>query len=423
MTTNSKLVNLGLIGFGDMGRGHCIGFNKLSECNIMAVADPNEKQLETAREFLKKSSPHLCTDYRELLDIPELDAVVISTPNYLHAPITIDAMKAEKHVFLEKPVAINVKQMDEIIKTMSEMKKIVQIGLVYRYSNLYRTMAHLVEKGTFGRVMMAYCKEYRDNFATPWFFDEKKSGGAILEKNCHHFDLFNWFIRSPPKKVFSMGGQHVYKPGHVIQCAFSPFKGQKLEQPPTIVDHANVVIEYENGAKGNLGLCMYEISPIEGLEIGIIGDNGAWGLAKNDRSLTIAGGPVGELREVEVDYYSDNENLGHVGCQVERMAFLECVKEEKQPHANLLIARDACLIGIASEKSIKEERIVSLSEFSNPEIDKIFNDLGVERFPPTPSLFSLDEKRLKARKKRELKNKERALQRELRAIREELDRL
>ncbi|MHA1694854.1 MAG: Gfo/Idh/MocA family protein [Candidatus Helarchaeota archaeon] len=417
------MINLGIIGFGDMGRGHCSGFKRLSGCKIVGVADPDKKQLESAKGFLKKSSPILCSNYRELLEIPEIDAIIVATPNYLHAPITIEALKAGKHVFLEKPVTVDVEQMDEIIKTMKEVNRIVQIGLVYRYSNLYRTMVCLVEQGTFGNIMMAYCKEYRDNFPTPWFFDEKKSGGAILEKNCHHFDLFNWFIHSPPKKVFAMGGQHTYKPGHVIQCMYSPLKGQKLATIPTIVDHANVLIEYENGAKGNLGLCMYEIAPNEGLEIGIIGDNGAWSLARNDRSLTIAGGPVGELREVEVDYYSDNKNLGHIGCQVERMDFLECIKQQKQPYANLLIARDACLIGIAAEKSIKEERIVSLSEFSNPEIDEIFNDLGLERYPPTPSIISLDKKRLKARKKRELKNKERALQRELLAIRQELDRL
>lgn len=283
-------------------------------------------------------------------------------------------------------------------------------------------MAHLIEKGTFGNVLMAYCKEYRDNFPSHWFFDETQSGGAILDKNCHHFDLFSWFIRSPPKKVYAMGGQHLYRTGHKIQCAYSTLQGESLTDP-TIVDHANILIEYENGAKGDLGLCMYEIEPVEGLEIGIMGDNGSWALAKKDTKLTIAGGSVGKTKEIIVDYYSDNERVGHIGSQTERREFLKCVRSRERPYANLSIAREACVISFAAEKSIKEGRVVSISEFANPEVDAIFQKLGYKKQIITPPVFSLEEKKVKSRKKRELKVKERELKRELEKIQEEIQNL
>ncbi len=405
-----------------MGMGHIMGFNRLSDCQVVAIADPNEKQLEMSRHVFKKNSPQLFTDYKGLLKMPEILAVVIATPTYFHTQITIEALKANKDIFLEKPIAPTIQETDSIIKAFANTDKIVQVGLVYRYSNLYRTMAHLVEKGTFGNIMMAYCKEYRDNFPSHWFFDQTKSGGAILDKNCHHFDIFSWFIRFPPKKVFAMGGQHVVKQGHKIQCSYSSHQGEILVNP-TIVDHANVLIEYENGAKGNLGLCMYELQPIEGLEIGIMGDNGAWALAKKDLNLIIASGPISKMEEVSVDYYSDNEGIGHIGCQIERREFLECIKTRKQPYANLLIGREACVVSLAAEKSIKEKRTVSISEFYNSEIDAIFQELGYIKHPETPQVFSLPASQLKFKLKRELKIKERKLKRELEKIKESFAKL
>ena len=413
------MINIGIIGVGNMGIVHCLGFDRLSDCQVVAVADSNEKQLEMSKNGFRKSSPQFFNDYKEILKMPEVHAVVISTPSYFHTQMTIDALKANKDVFLEKPIAPSIEATDAIIKVFANTDRILQVGLVYRYSNLYRTIAHLIEKGTFGNVMMAYCKEYRDNFPSHWFFDEIKSGGTLLDKNCHHFDLFNWFIRSPPKRVFAIGGQHVVKPGHKIQCSYSSHQGEILENP-TIIDHANVLVEYENGAKGNLGLCMYEIQPIEGLEIGIIGDNGAWALAKLDEKLIIAGGPIGKMQEIKVDYYSDNEKLGHIGCQTERREFLECLKTRKQPYVNLLIGRESCVVSFAAEKSIKEGRIVSISEFINPEINSIFQKLGYVRQPITPPVFSLEKRKLKLKLKRELKIKERKLKRELEQIIEEI---
>ncbi len=416
------MIKIGIIGVGIMGLSHCIGFDRLPDCQVVAVADSDEKQLDISQNAFKKSSPRFFTDYKELLEMDEVDAVVIATPSYFHTQITIDALNAKKDIFLEKPIAPTIEATDKIIKVFAKTDLILQIGLVYRYSNLYRTLGHLIEKGTFGNVRMVYCKEFRDNFPSHWFFDEELSGGAILDKNCHHFDLFSWFICSPPKKVYAMGGQHVVKHGHKIQCSYSTHSGEVLKNP-TIIDHANVMIEYENSAKGNLGLCMYEIQPIEGLEIGIIGDNGAWALTKNDSKFIIAGGPVGNVKEIEIDYYSDNEGVGHIGCQTERREFLKCVKTRTQPYANLLIAREACIVSLAAERSIKEGREIFISEFQNPEIDDIFKKLGYFEQSATPAVFSFESSELKSKLKRGLRIKERKLKRELERIREEIRKL
>ena len=129
------------------------------------------------------------------------------------------------------------------------------------------------------------------------------------------------------------------------------------------------------------------------------------------------------MKEIKVDYYSDNERVGHIGCQTERREFLECVKSREQPYANLLIAREACVVSLAAEKSIKEGRTVYISEFANPEIEAIFQKLGYKKLPITPSTFSIEEKKLKSRQKRELKVKERKINRELEKVKEEIRNL
>ena len=405
-----------------MGLGHSLGFDKIPECRVLAIADSDKNRLKTSQKWFIRNSPQFFNDYEEILKLPDVHAVVITTPSYLHEKMTIDTLNANKDVFLEKPIAPTIEATDRIIKAVAKTDRILQVGLTYRYSNLFRTTAQLIEKGTFGNVMMAYCKEYRDNFPSQWFFDESKSGGALLDKNCHHFDLFNWFIRSPPKSVYAMGGQHVVKPGHKIQCLYSRFKGEILEDPQ-IVDHANVLVEYENGAKGNLGLCMYEIEPIEGFEIGFMGDNGAWALAKKEESLVIAGGPVGKEKEIFIDNYSDNEGLVHVGCQTQRREFLKCLEMKTQPYANLLIARESCVISLAAEKSIKEGRLVLISEFDNPEINTAFERLKYRNHPRTPPIFSLEGPELALKLKRKLRIKKRKLKIELKRIKEQINNI
>jgi predicted dehydrogenase len=373
------------------------GFEKFDNCEIIAVCDSNEKNLEYSKNFIRRNNPKFFKNFEDVLKIKELNAVVIAVPNYLHRDFTIAALERNLDVFLEKPVANNITACDEIIEKLGDSQRIIQIGLVYRYSNLYRTIAQLVEKGTFGNVMMMYCKEYRDNFPTPWFFDKKKSGGAILDKDCHHFDIFNWYINSPPFRVFAFGGQHVVKgENYKIQCSYAREKNIIINNPD-IVDHAFVVVEYENGAKANLGLCMYEIEPIEGLEIGGIGDNGSHFIAKNDTSLFIGGGPIGDIREVEIDYFGDNLGIGHIGCQIERKEFLECVEKRIEPYANLYVGRQSIVVALAAEKSIEEGRIVYIKEFENPKIEEIFRKRGYlqKRKTPPPATSLIKDKEIK----------------------------
>ncbi|WP_233567050.1 Gfo/Idh/MocA family protein [Cohnella endophytica] len=363
-----KRIRLALVGLGDMGSGHLYGFDRISECEITWVADPHESNLARALGILKNNKPQVCTDHDQLLlHSDDYDAVVISVPNYLHRDVALPFIAIGKPLFLEKPVASTLGQCNEIIQAAEERGVPVQIGLVYRYSNVYRRMAQEVKRGRLGDVTMMWCKEFRDPFPPrDWFYDESLSGGALVEKDCHHFDIFNWMIGAKPVRVFASGGQHVIRRGqdNLITNNYTHYAPRNITNS-SIVDHAWVTIDYDNGSKAMLGLCMY-LKPYnltdEGLEIGLIGSNGAQMVAKKDKSIDISGGEDFTKEYIDLDVVSDSVDGGHTGSQKQRYAFLNTVRTGELPFADLNIGKEALLIALAAEKSIKEERYVYLHE-------------------------------------------------------------
>jgi len=378
------MIRIGIVGLGENGTMHLRGFDRLDGCEIAAVCDTSEERRAFALNLLG-GRPQAFSSYKTMFKEADLHAVAVCTPTYTHTPIATAAIDAGLDVLLEKPIAPALEETDRFILHAMASDRIVQVGLVYRYSNLYRTLARMAENGAFGQVMMAWCQEHRDNFPTQWFFETKKSGGAILDKDCHHFDLFSWCFRSKPVRVAALGGQHVVKGKRVkINCGYAP-DPELMIKNPDIVDHACVIVEYENGALGNLNLCMYEAEPIEGLKYGIMGTNGAHAQTIRDMALNAGGGPLGEIAEIPVDYFNDNHGIGHIGCQVQHAEFLDRVRDRKLPFANLLLARESMVISMAAEKAIVEKRPVLISEFRNPDIEKLLKRHAEELAAPTPA--------------------------------------
>jgi predicted dehydrogenase len=365
-------VRLGIVGAGYMGREHALGFRELPGVEIVAICDQNpEAAGRLAEEIGPGHSVRLYTNWEELVEAPDLQGVVITVPNFLHHVVAERALRAGKHVLLEKPLATTAAGARAVIRAARESGRQVQIGLVYRYSHLYNRMAEILAEGQFGTVSLLWCKEFRASFPPhPWFYSEEASGGALVEKNCHHFDLFNWFAGSRPKKVFAMGGQHVIRAGEPTEVGWW-YVQQDGARPLTVtnsqvVDHAWVTIEYESGARANLGLCLYlrpnNLSE-EGLEVGLIGSSGAQMVAYANQRIGLSGGPYGDLQYITPD--RDTFSPWHIGGQQERIEFLETVRTGRQPRAGLTVGLDSLLVALAAERSIKEERVVYLSEVAD----------------------------------------------------------
>lgn len=359
-----KEITIAVIGMGDMGSSHAIGFDHIEGCRLVAIVDTNPDWNKRRGAEWNNDEPQFFTDYREMLEKIKPDACVVAVPDYLHLEVAKDVLEAGCDMLLEKPVATNLADTNSIIKHADQSGKLVQIGLVYRYSNLYKTMAKIGHEKDH-EVSYMWCKELRQCFPQkPWFFSQEKTGGTIVEKDCHHFDIFNWVINSKPKRVFATGGQHVYKSGSVVDCNYCPDEPRVIDSIDT-VDHAIVTVDYENGAKACLMLCMYlqpqNVMP-EGLEIGAISRSGRQMAAYADARLSVGG--IGQpFENVRLDMLSDNEGIGHIGSQAQRRSFLECIRNRTEPFASLRVGKESLLIALAAEESIKTGLPINLEEF------------------------------------------------------------
>jgi len=354
----------GVIGCaGRMGMAHLLFLNNVvaDRVEVGALCDIDRDQAAVCSELFPYEVP-IFDDYHELLEIDELDAVLISTPNHTHKQIAVDALGAGKHVFCEKPLATTLEDCDEIIAAAESAQKFLQVGLVYRYSPLYRKMHALIQDGEIGSVHMMWCKELIGSFYGQWRFNEAFSGGAIVEKNCHHFDIFNWLIGSRPIKVCAFGGQNVMRRSHTVEVLIMDSEDVNVVSDSEVIDNAFVIVEYENGARAELTLCFF--SPYgNDLEIGAVGDGGkieSWVKAHRIELWKNADG--GKARTFQPESDVTQYGVFHTGAYRQHIEFADCILNGSRPFCDGRIGKESMLVAVAAERSIKEERIVHIDE-------------------------------------------------------------
>jgi predicted dehydrogenase len=301
-------------------------------------------------------------DYRRLLEIDDIDAVVVSTPNHTHKQIVMDAFDAGKHVFCEKPLANTLEDCDQIIGAAERSNRFLQVGLVYRYSPLYRKMHQIIADREIGAVHMMWCKELIGSFYGQWRFKEAMSGGAIVEKNCHHFDIFNWMIGARPQKVCAFGGQNVMRRGETVEVIVMETEEKNIVSDSDVIDNAFIIIEYENGARAELTLCFF--SPFgNDLEVGAVGAGGkleSW--VKAHRIDLWRNSDCGAVETFEPESDVTQYGVFHTGAYLQHIDFANSILNNSPPFCDGKIGRESIIVALAAEKSIKENRIVSIDE-------------------------------------------------------------
>ncbi|MCK4590692.1 MAG: Gfo/Idh/MocA family oxidoreductase, partial [Candidatus Latescibacteria bacterium] len=157
---------------------------------IVAVTDRVSERLDEARQILGPEVK-LFSDYQELLSSTDVDAVIICTPDFTHEQINLDCLKADKHVICEKPLALSLKGCERVIQEAETKGKLLQVGLVLRYSPFHQRLKEVVENGAIGRVHLISVLDYYAGGRTyfrRWNRLRKNSGGLLIHKGCHAFD-------------------------------------------------------------------------------------------------------------------------------------------------------------------------------------------------------------------------------------------
>ncbi len=225
-------VKIGLIGTGFVADLHAAASRMVPEVEIVAVASPSPGKADHfARE---RGIPHAFKDYRELLQLKDVQLVTLALPNHLHAQACLDAAKAGKHVVCEKPLCRTLEEADRMIEACRKAGVLLMYAEELCFAPKYVRAKHLVDEGALGRPFLVKQSEEHFGPHSPWFWDVDKSGGGVLlDMGCHSIEFARWVFGKPKvKSVFASMHTHVH--------------GDKTRGE----DHSLCIVEYETGQVG-----------------------------------------------------------------------------------------------------------------------------------------------------------------------------
>lgn len=197
-------IRLGIIGVGQIGKHHINQYKNVPDCEIVAVADINEE--EAKKVAAANNIPRVFTKFREMLKVEEIDAVDVCLHNNLHAPVTIAALEAGKHVYCEKPMAGSYPDAKRMYETAKKCGKKLSIQLSTLFSKETKAAKRLIDGGYLGKIY--YVKSYGfrrrgrpwvDGYGSAAFVTRKfAQGGALYDMGVYHIANILYLIGNPP---------------------------------------------------------------------------------------------------------------------------------------------------------------------------------------------------------------------------------
>jgi len=343
-------IRFGIIGGGMIGPFHAEAISQLDDAELIGVATTRKK---TAKPFAERFyAKAWYTDYRKLLQRDDIDVVNICTPPFLHEEMAIAAAEEGKHVLVEKPIAINLKEVDRMISACK--KAGVKLGVIFqsRFNKDVKRIKEAIDKGDFGKLVVgdAYVKwfrtqEYYDSAAWRGTWD-KEGGGALINQAIHTIDLLQWFMG----EVDSL-------------CAFIDTAIHKIE----VEDVAAAALRFKNGAMGVIegSTAIYPGLP---RKLEIHGEKGTVIFEGDELKLWSFVGQEKERKGGEKVRGFEDKKLGdtssdptHHSIENHKLQiedFVEAVREDREPLVNGLEGRKALEIIRAIYKSAKAGRAV-----------------------------------------------------------------
>jgi len=246
---STRPIGIGFIGSGGIAQNHHLPvYQKLRDeglVEIVAIADVNEAVATATAERFRVL--HVYTDYRELIARPDIDAVVVCTPNFLHKQPAIEAFQAGKHVFVEKPIALNAIEGAAMVEAARVAGKKLQVGYCMRFSTGAQAVKRLVDDGRLGEIYHARCHALRRRGIPAhgvFTQKDKQGGGPLIDIGVHILDLTLWLMGHP--KPVSVSGQTFAKFGK--RSDVLGLLGQWDPSKFTVEDYAVGLIRFESGA-------------------------------------------------------------------------------------------------------------------------------------------------------------------------------
>lgn len=356
----SDALRWGIIGAGLMGNEHIVNIAAMEDAEVVALCDPHEPSLARAQQTHLKAGGNELPGFRghsEMFRQGGLDGVIICTPNYTHAEVLGAVFETDLHVLCEKPLATTWDDVRQVAERAEEHKGLFWVGMEYRYMPPVTRFVSEVHGGTVGALKMLSIREHRFPFLKKigdWNRHSVNTGGTLVEKSCHYFDMMRHVTGAEPVRVFASGGQDVNHLDEVYDGV-----------PSDILDNAYVIVEFDNGVRALHDLCMFAEASQNQEEMTAMGDAGKLECRIPSGNLIVGRRDPFSVEKIHVEVPDEILALGyHYGATWhQHKAFMKALANGTGPEVTALDGLKAIAIGLAAHRSIEERRPVDMSEF------------------------------------------------------------
>ncbi len=262
-----QTLRYGFLGCGMMGQEHLRNLAMVPDTQVVAIWEPNAAMRDVARQFAPQAE--FADSLAALLARKDVDAWVITSPNHVHAEqlLQIKAAGHPRPILLEKPACTHVQDVAKLRALAASYAAPIWTAMEYRYMPPITKMIEVAHRGEItGEAVMFSVREHRYPFLTKvgdWNRFARNTGGTLVEKCCHFFDLMRLVMRDDPVRVYGSGGQNH---NHLNES----YAGQA----PDILDNAYVVLDFPRGRRAMLDLCMFAEGARYQEELAVVGPLG-----------------------------------------------------------------------------------------------------------------------------------------------------
>ncbi len=352
----------GLVGTGMMGVEHISNLAITPGAVVTALADPTPSSLGWAKSALgeRAEGVQAFDNVAALATSGLCDAVIVASPNYTHREVLTPLFDAGLHILCEKPIATTIEDARWIADRAAQSDKVFWTAMEYRYMPPAADFIADIHGGRIGRLQMLSIREHRFPFLPKvgdWNRFSHNTGGTMVEKCCHFFDLMRLIIQAEPVRVYCSGAMDV---NHLDEA----YDGKR----PDIIDNSYTTVDFSNGVRAMLDLSMFADGAENQEEITAVGDKARLDVLIPEGAIVYSP-RVGfqnpkqvERRVVDVDPAALAAGSHHGSTFYEHQRFNAAVRGagpvEVTAHDGLM----AVAIGAAAELSAREKRVVTMAE-------------------------------------------------------------
>lgn len=334
------MIKVGIIGAGRIGKVHVQSIcTQVPDAKVKMLADPFLTD-ETAAWAKDMGVLQVTKDYKEVLADPEIDAVLICSSTDTHSPISVEAIKAGKHVFCEKPIDHDIDKIQEVIDALKGSKVKYQVGFNRRFDHNFEAVRDAVAAGKVGDIHVIKVTSRDPEPPSPEYV--KVSGGMFLDMTIHDFDMVRFLAGCNATEVYTEAAVLV-----------DPAIGEAGD-----VDTAVITLKMENGA---IAVIDNSRKAVYGYDqrAEVFGSKGMVATGNDTASAAVISNESGVTGEVPLHFFLERYMAAYAK---EVKCFIDAIVNDTDTPLGVMDGLEPVLMGLAAKKSMEEHRPVKISE-------------------------------------------------------------